>query len=620
MTESGRIWRLPDIHSTYIIKQVSVFQAPEDDIMSHSKKIRISAVFAASVVVCLAAVYFDNVLDIDAVYTSLFYIPVIMAGLWCYRWVIPLATLFAVFFNVIDIVGKDLYSIDQVFRGLILILGAITLYFLGKTLNQKNHALEISHNLLELEKERMKIMLLSIGDGVISTDCNGIVVFLNSVAKELTGWELDSAIGKPFSEVFDIIHEYTREKPEDPIKKVLATGGVIALESHTTLIAKDGTERYIADSAAPVQDELGNITGVILVFRDVSEDRMKQDKIAYLSFHDQLTGLGNRRFMEVELKRLDRESNMPISIIMGDVNGLKLANDAFGHALGDDLLKKAAEGIQSICRNDDIICRYGGDEFILILPKTSHAEADLITRRLRNAFSDISVGPLAFSMSLGWAVKQNRNDDVMDTIKSAENYMYKRKLMESPSTRGSIIQSIMSTLKGNSEREKCHSERVSSLCGKIAHACNLTDVELEQYKTACMLHDIGKIAIDQRILNKVGKLDEDEWEAIKRHPEIGYRILNAVPDYAEVAEFVLAHHERWDGKGYPKGLKGDDIPYISRIIAILDSYDAMISERPYRKPIDKETALGEILKNAGSQFDPELAVMIVENVLKLQDV
>ena len=225
------------------------------------------------------------------------------------------------------------------------------------------------------------------------------------------------------------------------------------------------------------------------------------------------------------------------------------------------------------------------------------------------------VGSVDISISFGYETKNNEEEKIQDILKKAEDHMYKKKLFESPSMRGKTINTIISTLHEKNKREEQHSHRVSTLCESMGKALGLPEDEIEELKTVGLLHDIGKIAIEENILNKPGKLTEEEWEEIKRHPEIGYRILSTVNDMSEMAEYVLAHHERWDGMGYPKGLKGEEIPLQSRIIAIADAYDAMTSERSYRNALPEEVAIEELKINAGIQFDPELIRVFIEKVL-----
>lgn len=340
-----------------------------------------------------------------------------------------------------------------------------------------------------------------------------------------------------------------------------------------------------------------------------------EQKNLYLSYYDVLTGLYNRRYYEMEIKRLDTEKDLPISVVMVDVNGLKMINDAFGHQLGDQILQKAAETIKGICRTQDVLARWGGDEFVILLPNTTYEEAEETVDRIKEVCSGLSVGMVHVSLSLGWDTKGSTDTDLAETLKNAEDDMYRHKIIQNEGLRGSLINTIIKTLYEKNPREEKHSERVGEVAGKIGAAIGLSETEVCKLKLIGHLHDIGKIAIEDGILNKTGLLTEKEQEEIRRHPDVGYRILSATGEMLDLADCVLAHHERWDGKGYPRGISGETIPMEARIIALADSYDAMSSERPYRKALDEDVILYEIRKNAGYQFDPDIARVFVEKVL-----
>ncbi|HNU81007.1 MAG TPA: diguanylate cyclase, partial [Bacillota bacterium] len=307
--------------------------------------------------------------------------------------------------------------------------------------------------------------------------------------------------------------------------------------------------------------------------------------------------------------------NLPISIIMADVNGLKLFNDAFGHAEGDKLLVKAAEIIRKELREDEILARLGGDELVILLPRTDSEEANKIVNRIRASISNIRLKSIELSISFGWATKNSADQHMNDILKNAEDYMYRNKLFESPDIREKRIKAIINSFYDNNSEEEQHSKRVSSLCEATGAAMGMDEAALKELRTLGLLHDIGKIAIDNSILNKSDQLTKEEWNEIRRHPEIGYRILSSVNDMAELAEFILAHHERWDGKGYPKGIKGTDIPLQARITAVADAYDAMTSKRAYRDPLPESAAVDELEKNAGTQFDPEIVRVFINKVI-----
>ena len=470
--------------------------------------------------------------------------------------------------------------------------------------------------LIYFEKERLKTTLLSIGDGVIATDTKCNVVLMNPIAVQLTGWTQEEAFGRPLDEVFYIIHEYTRERCENPASKVLATGHMIELANHTVLIAKDGTEWPIEDSAAPIiSDHSNGIDGVVLVFREVTEKRKKQAEIEFLSYYDQLTGLFNRRFFEKELRRLDTAENLPLTLAICDANGLKLANDAFGHEVGDKILIKLAEVMQKECRTNDIIARIGGDEFVIIMPKTNCNQAKKTISQLSESISREKVESIALSVSCGWDTKYDTDENITTVFRRAEDLMYRKKLSESKSIHYKTIEVINKALYEKNEREEKHSKRVSELCVALGIALNLSHDEINELRTVGLMHDIGKIAVDQNILNKPSTVDKLERLQIERHPEVGYQILSSVNEYAPLADYVLSHHERLDGKGYPRGLKGEEIPMQARILAIADAYDAMTSDRPYRKKLTKQAALNELKRQAGTQFDPVIIRVFLEKVI-----
>jgi diguanylate cyclase (GGDEF)-like protein/PAS domain S-box-containing protein len=468
---------------------------------------------------------------------------------------------------------------------------------------------------LSEERELLKATLLSISDGVITTDLNGIVEIVNAEAVALTGWTQEEAAGKPFEEVFHIVNEDTKQRCENPIEKVFHTGRTVELAEHAILVTKDGAEKSIEDSAAPIIDDNGNINGAVLIFRDFTEKKEKMERIEYLSFHDQLTGLYNRRYLEDFTVNLDIEKNYPLSVVMLDVNGLKLINDAFGHLVGDKVLQRAVQIMKNECRDSDFIARFGGDEFVILMPKTNSNTVEMMMQRMITALSSGGVGSINISISYGWGTKQSSEENMVDIFKIAEDHMYRRKLSESMSMRYKTVEIILKTLHEKSERERLHSEHVSHFCEKIGMALDLETQDIREIKTAGLMHDIGKIAIDLSILDKPGKLDSTERVEIERHPELGYQILRSISEFAKLADYVLAHHEHWDGTGYPRKLKGEEIPFEARIIAVADAYHAMICDRPYRKALSQEDAMIEIKRNAGIQFDPIIAKVFVEKVL-----
>lgn len=380
-------------------------------------------------------------------------------------------------------------------------------------------------------------------------------------------------------------------------------------------------------SAAPEQMLLiSTVKGIVyvlvtaIIFFFLMYSAMKKilksnNDIVHQAFFDELTGLHNRKYIERALHDVSDEANLPLSVIIGDFNGLKLVNDAFGHAFGDELLKLSAKTMQQVCRNGDIISRWGSDEFLILLPRTDNKAAAELVKTLKDECNKCQLHTINVDMTFGWCTLEDHSGKVYHTINEAEHMMYEYKIVDSKSMRSHTIKTIMSTLHEKNPREAAHSNRVGELCRLLSEAIGFSSIDSSMMSTIGFLHDIGKIAIGDDILNKEENLTDDEFTLIRQHPEIGYRILISTYGVSDITQGILSHHERWDGSGYPKGLKGEEIPLISRIITIADSFDAMTSERPYKLKMSVNQAVDEINKYAGEQFDPALAQIFVNKVI-----
>ena len=370
-------------------------------------------------------------------------------------------------------------------------------------------------------------------------------------------------------------------------------------------------------------DEIGEIS---YAFNNLADNMQQlindlEDKVAtrtkelgFLSNHDYMTGLLNRRSFENNMKEMDTDYNLPISIIFIDVNGLKMVNDTFGHTSGDKLIMEAAQVLKTNCRKSDLVARVGGDEFVMLLIKTEPEAAKLIAEKLEDDFSQKKINIISCSIATGVDTKFNQYQEIEKIVENAESEMYKEKIASRKSFNTGSIMSIINALHEKSSFDKAHSEEVSRLCEQMGHAMNLNDTEIKQLRDAGYFHDIGKIALSNEILSKdTYMLNEMEREIQKQHPAVSYRILSMSEDTLDLASGVYGHHERWDGSGYPKGLKGNEIPLISRIISIAEAYSRKMNANQNEN--SKEDALNLILEDAGKKFDPKIVELFI-NMIK----
>ncbi len=448
----------------------------------------------------------------------------------------------------------------------------------------------------------------------------GSFTYLSPSYFELTGFTVEEGLANGLSahvmpESYAATQDFLEKSQNDFLENPSAQKHYLM---EVRLQRKDGNGVWVEVSIKYRYNEDGEIE-TIGVSRNIEERKQAENDIRYLSYHDQLTGLLNRRFYEEELEKEKFQDNLPFALLLCDINGLKLTNDAFGHMVGDDLLKRFAGILAGKLRSGDVAARIGGDEFVLLLPKTDQEAAEklaaCISAGIEQSNAENPDLPM-LSVSFGWAVKKDEQEKFEMTFLQAEERMYSQKLREGVSRKNEMVQLVLQKLFARNQREFAHSENVGRLSMAIGAAMGLQITALEELRTLGRLHDIGKVGISENILNKQGKLSEGDRMEIRRHPEIGYQILRSADKYASIAEAVLSHHEWYDGSGYPRKLKGQEILLGARIIAVAEAYDKMVNGDNFCKPVSRQAAASELLAGAGTKFDPEIVELFLSEVIE----
>ncbi len=453
---------------------------------------------------------------------------------------------------------------------------------------------KVTENILRESEEKFRLLFEKSSDGIFSYNMSNGKIDFNPALSKIMGYNSFKEVNNGYiKEILDTVNE---EIPNSSNEKNFL---------QKQIERENGSKAWIEVS---FNKDFNHNRDIICngIVRDITSKKVFENKIKYLSFHDKLTGLYNRAFFEAELKRLNKKRQLPLTVVIADIDGLKLINDAFGHESGDKLIKKIA-GIFKYCfRSEDIIARYGGDEFAILLPATPINEVLKIIDRIKIACKKEGNKILPLSISIGVSSKTEISQEINSVIKDADDQMYRNKLMKKQSPQSSLIFSLEKALEERNFETVEHVRRMRDGVMSLGKELMFQDSSINDLRLLSTLHDIGKIGISDNIILKPDKLSFKEWGLIKKHSEIGFRIAKSSNELSTIAKPILHHHEWWNGRGYPARLKGEKIPINSRIVSIVDAYDAMTNNRPYRKAIGRDNAIIELEKYSGIQFDPLL--------------
>jgi diguanylate cyclase (GGDEF)-like protein/PAS domain S-box-containing protein len=488
---------------------------------------------------------------------------------------------------------------------------------LEEIVDQRTEALKEASETILQGQQQLKSILDSTAEGIYGIDIDGNCTFINQSAVKLLGFDNDlEFIGKDMHQLIHYKHKNgdLYDCKECPILNTIRQKEPI-YSARSVFYKKDGSKLKVRYSAYP-QLYQGQLQGAVVSFIDNTKEQEREEQMEYISYHDYLTGLYNRRYFVEELARKDTKEFYPLGIIMLDLNALKLFNDAFGHFTGDQALVELSRVLEDFVRDDGVVCRQGGDEFSVILPHTSEVELNSLKHTIKDKVSEIRIEKVQLSVAVGYECKYDEKTKLDDILKNAENHMYKNKMSERLNVNNNAILAILNTLFDKHPHERKHAEEVSHYAKLIGKALKLKSNDIHDLSIAGLYHDIGKISISDQILDKPGALTDDEYTEIQKHAEIGYQILKAADEYSEYAVHAYSHHENFDGSGYPRGLKGKDIPLFSRIISVSNAYQNMTTDQPYRKAMTENDAIEELKKYSQTQFDPEIVDIFIKKVLK----
>ncbi len=462
---------------------------------------------------------------------------------------------------------------------------------------------------LAMNKQLFQGIVESSQDLFVVVGRNEAITYVSPNVSVIAGYDPEIVLGASFTNFLSdpeekaaLLREYDK----------LLSGGVFT-ESDYQILRADGSIAWFSMRMSTIRDIAGNVAEIVAVCRDITEDKKTQEHLQYVSKHDALTGVYNRSHFERELYRIDNEGITNVGLLLTDLNGLKLINDTYGHERGDDLLIETARILEDVCDKAMSVFRIGGDEFAILSFGTTRESLDVLAAVIVKMCGDVGSDNIPMSLSFGSTFRGDTDmaQSMRKLYMEAEGDMYSNKLLESRSTRSHLITSLKEALRVRNLETADHTSRMEKMVRVIGEDLGLSSSEFGRLMLLASMHDIGKVSIPDAIINKPGALTHEEWNIMRTHSEIGFHLAQTSQELSIIADDIRSHHERWDGAGYPNGQKGTEIPLLARIISVVDAYDVMTNDRVYKKAVPHGTAIEEIKRCSGTQFDPEIVTLFV---------
>jgi len=482
----------------------------------------------------------------------------------------------------------------------VLILLIVWNYALRRNVSAKTSELTNALTELNSSREQLQAIIDAMPDMIFIVDSDGVFIdYLSQTQKENLLIQPEDFIGRRISDLF----------PEDITSKFMKGINVVKNTRKNTILEYSLGANHYEARYVPLSE-----SRILSIIRDITEQRLSQEKVYRMSIYDEPTGLFNRNYFEKELEVIKAECKPGMAVVMCDIDGLKLVNDTLGHLEGDGYLISAANIIKSHFSDSRLMARIGGDEFAIILESATEESILKTKEKIKEHLNLVNQRErlLPISLSIGYGIVSRISPTIEDALREADDFMYREKLHHKLSFRSKNIDFIKKMLETRDFITEGHGRRMEDLCIALARKMGLSQKDAKDMALFAQFHDIGKIGISDSILFKPGRLTEAEFEEMKKHAELGYRIAESSPDIMHISELIFKHHEWWDGSGYPFGLKGEEIPLQCRILSVVDAYDAMTNNRPYRNAMSCEAAVKELRRFSGVQFDPSVVEMLIE--------